>query len=193
VLHANACDTARGEDTAAAVLGGEHNTNYAAHGVHRRQLVGSILHAAGVLSDGTLARQTASTIRSVSAPKGIGTHALTTSCACQPLQSAVAFSSVAALLGSPGQSNYAAANAALDGTARQMLLRGVPAISVQWGEWGGGGMATAGETSGPSHKKTRRDVGMSALSPAAGLFALEALLLAVSAPPQGPSGKTLKS
>jgi acyl carrier protein len=50
----------------------------------------------------------------------------------------VQFSSMAALLGSPGQTNYAAANGALDGVA----AAGRPGwMSLQWGPWGGGGMA----------------------------------------------------
>eukprot|EP00959_Pyramimonas_sp_CCMP1952_P262388 5486405-Pyramimonas_sp.AAC.1 len=66
---------------------------------------------------------------------------------------------------SQGQSNYAAANAALDSAAVELLGQGTPARSVQWGEWGGGGMASAGATASAAHARARHTVGMGVLSP----------------------------
>ena len=70
-----------------------------------------------MLCDAVLARQSAATLRSAMAPKLGGCTALERSLHGCPLASSLLFSSLAALLGSAGQANYAAANAALDAEA----------------------------------------------------------------------------
>ena len=82
----------------------------------------------------------------------------------------VMFSSVASLLGSPGQSNYAAANSALDAAAASLSASGIPALSIQWGAWAGGGMAAGDAGTAARVERT----GMALVKPENGLAALSA-------------------
>jgi acyl transferase domain-containing protein/acyl carrier protein len=100
-----------------------------------------VLHCAGVLEDATLARLSLGHFRTVMAPKVRGAwnlHALTRD---EPLDFFVLYSSVASLLGLPGQGNYAAANAAMDALAHHRRAQGLPALSVNWGPFAEVGLA----------------------------------------------------
>lgn len=99
-----------------------------------------VFHVAGVLDDGTLLQQDWDRYRAVLAPKVIGAHHLDRCTRDLPLDLFVLFSSFVAVLGSPGQANYAAANAALDSLAHHRSALGLPATSVNWGPWEGVGM-----------------------------------------------------
>jgi myxalamid-type polyketide synthase MxaE and MxaD len=132
-----------------------------------------VIHAAGVLDDGVLQQMSWERFTKVMAPKiqgGWHLHQLTQEL---PLDFFVCFSSTASLLGSAGQGNYAAANAFLDGLADYRRSLGLPGLSVNWGAWGDGGMATR---LADQFQSRIRSLGMSSIPPAQGLQILDQLL-----------------
>jgi NAD(P)-dependent dehydrogenase (short-subunit alcohol dehydrogenase family)/3-oxoacyl-(acyl-carrier-protein) synthase len=103
-----------------------------------------VWHAAGVIVDGLLQKQTAQGLASVYAPKAHGVLALHNECVPAPLRACTLFSSVVVLLGGAGQANYSAANACLDALASLRRVHSLPAVSVQWSAWAEVGMAARG-------------------------------------------------
>jgi acyl-coenzyme A synthetase/AMP-(fatty) acid ligase/3-oxoacyl-(acyl-carrier-protein) synthase/NADPH:quinone reductase-like Zn-dependent oxidoreductase/acyl carrier protein len=101
-----------------------------------------VWHAAGVLSDGLLAKHNSQTLTHVYGPKAHGSFLLQRATAAAPLERSLAFSSVVALLGGAGQSNYSAANCCLDAQAAYRRASGRVGTAVQWGPWGEVGMAS---------------------------------------------------
>ncbi len=131
-----------------------------------------VLHCAGVLDDGIVEHQEPARFRSVMTPKIQGAwnlHALTRE---EPLDFFVLYSSVASLLGTPGQSNYAAANAAMDALAHHRRQQGLPASSINWGPFSEVGLAVAQSNRG--ERLAYR--GMASFSPKQGEALLERLL-----------------
>jgi acyl carrier protein len=119
-----------------------------------------------------LLRQDHARFHKVMAPKVLGAlhlHALTREA---PLDFFVMYASAAGLLGSPGQGNYAAANAFLDALAHHRKARGLPALSIDWGAFSGVGLAAAQDNRGA--RLVSR--GMRSLTPDEGLSALRRLL-----------------
>lgn len=92
-----------------------------------------IAHAATVLEDAMLANQTLEQFRTVLAAKVFGAINLHELTMHLPLDFFIFYSSFSALLGVPGQGNYAAANSFLDALAHHRRRRGMPALSVNWG------------------------------------------------------------
>jgi acyl carrier protein/NAD(P)-dependent dehydrogenase (short-subunit alcohol dehydrogenase family) len=128
-----------------------------------------VLHAAAVVEDATLANISDELLARDWAPKAYGAwhlhQALQERKADQTLDWFCSFSSAAALLGSPGQGAYAAANSWLDAFTHWRRAQGLPATSIAWGAWGEVGRATAlAESSG------------AAIAPDDGAYAFEALL-----------------
>ncbi|MEM9457591.1 MAG: SDR family NAD(P)-dependent oxidoreductase [Myxococcota bacterium] len=104
--------------------------------------VRGVVHAAGVLRDATLANLGRDALHQVLRPKVSGAWWLHELTADDPLEIFALFSSISALLGSPGQANYASANAFLDALAHHRRGRGLPAMSIGWGAWAGIGVAS---------------------------------------------------
>ncbi len=90
----------------------------------------------------------------------------------QPTYMSVLFSSIAAVFGSPGQANYSAANAALDGLASLWQSQGQGAVALSWGAWSGGGMASQD----PQSVARMERMGLGMISVAEGLAALGGVL-----------------
>lgn len=103
--------------------------------------ISGIIHAAGVAGDGFLIRKEQDTIDSVLRPKIDGTILLHQLTEDDELDFFVLFSSVNALYGEAGQSDYAAANGFLDGFARYRSGLGRHTVSINWPAWADIGMA----------------------------------------------------
>ncbi len=131
-----------------------------------------VIHAAGVLDDGILVKQTADRFAAVMAPKVAGAWNLHLATAGDPLDFFVLFSSLASILGAPAQASYAAGNAFLDALAHHRHAAGRPALSVNWGAWGEVGLAAAQD----NRAKRVAGQGVRSLTSEQGIRALARLL-----------------
>jgi NADPH:quinone reductase-like Zn-dependent oxidoreductase/short-subunit dehydrogenase/acyl carrier protein len=132
--------------------------------------LGGVIHSVLVLDDGVLAEQTSQRFERVMSPKVVGAWNLHELTKDKSLDFFVLFSSASSLFGAAGQSNYAAANAFLDALAEERQSQGLPALSIAWGAWSGGGaLARVDEAN-------RRRLERSALSPDEGLALFERAL-----------------
>ncbi|MBB4679599.1 acyl transferase domain-containing protein/acyl carrier protein [Crossiella cryophila] len=100
---------------------------FAAHPVR------TVVHTAGVLDDGVIGSLTAERVHRVLAPKVDALWHLHELAA--PDTALVVFSSLAGLLGGPGQGNYAAGNTFADTLVQWRRDRGLPGVSLAWGAW----------------------------------------------------------
>jgi polyketide synthase 12 len=119
-----ACDTSNPAELAAALdtVGDGHPLT-------------AVIHAAGVLDDAVVTDLRPEQLDAVLAAKADAAWHLDRLTADRDLAAFVLFSSAAGILGSPGQANYAAANAFLDALARRRHHTQRAATSVAWGYW----------------------------------------------------------
>jgi len=139
--------------------------------------VAGVIHAAMVLDDGILANLDAERFRRVLAPKVAGAENLDHVVRGEPLDYFVLFSSVTTLIGNPGQANYVAANAYMEGLARRRRQKGLPALAIGWGPILDVGAVAQSE---------KLQAGLQKLTGVTGLRAREALALMEQALEQAP-------
>ncbi|WP_340539823.1 type I polyketide synthase [Nocardioides sp. GXZ039] len=97
--------------------------------------IGVVVHAAGEHRDSPVDRLTVEDLEAALAAKldgAVHLHELTRDL---DLEAFVLFSSVAGAVGTAGQANYAAANAALDALSRRRVSQGLVSTSIAWGLW----------------------------------------------------------
>ena len=103
----------------------------------------AVVHTAGAGLTAAVAETSMTELAGVVAGKVAGALHLDELTRGLDLEQFVLFSSAAATWGSGAEGGYAAANEFLNGLAQVRLSRGLPAVSVAWGPWSGGGLITA--------------------------------------------------
>ena len=132
--------------------------------------VRGVIHAAGSVSDHLLVNMTETTFAEVIAPKIAGTRALHDTFRDHDLEFFIMFGSVGSVIASPGQGNYAAANAFLDAFAHYRQAQGLPALTIGWGPW------SVGMVEELNLEKIYARRGIELITPAAGVRILDRLI-----------------
>ena len=169
-------DVSRAEDVErvlGAIGSGIDHDGVAERPPGRRLRLRGVVHAAGLVEDGTLARQRWDGFARVMAPKVLGGWHLHRQTRDLDLDFFVVFSSMTAMLGNAGQGNYAAANAFLDALVHYRRGLGLPGLALDWGIWRDVGMAAADPARRLAPLEAR---GIDGIGPEEGMAAMEALL-----------------
>ncbi|QIJ65458.1 type I polyketide synthase [Streptomyces sp. JB150] len=124
-----------------------------------------VVHTAAVLEDALVTEAEPGRLHRVWAPKAGGAWRLHEATSGLGLDWWIGYSSFASLAGSPGQAEYAAANAFLDSVVALRRAAGLPALAVNWGPWGDIGAV-----------RGRAVPGVGAIDAREGFAALEALI-----------------
>ncbi len=135
--------------------------------------LGGIIHSVGVLSDAAIGNQTWENFETVLWPKILGAWHLHRATIDRDLDMFVLFSSVAGVLGNPGQANHAAANAFLDQLAAHRRSLGLAGQAIAWGAW-----SDIGEAEEQRERMARRSAsgGLEWITPQQGLKAFDRLV-----------------
>jgi acyl transferase domain-containing protein/acyl carrier protein len=158
-----ACDVADREALAAILAG-----------ISAERPLGAVFHCAGIVDDGVIDSLDRGRIEGVFGAKADAARHLHELTRESELSHFVLFSSAAGLLGTPGQANYAAANAFCDGLAAHRHAQGLPATSLTWGPWArSGGM---GDDLDAADRARLRRLGLVALESEEGLELLDVAL-----------------
>jgi acyl transferase domain-containing protein len=110
-------------------------------GVPDKYPLRSVVHTAAALDDGAIDDLTPDQVAYALRAKGdaaLHLHELTRD---MDLTAFVVYSSVSAVFGVTGQANYAPGNAYCEALVHHRRSLGLPATSISWGAWAGGGMA----------------------------------------------------
>jgi polyketide synthase 7 len=134
-----------------------------------------IVHAAGILDDGLISSLTPDRVDAVLRAKVDGAWNLHELTRHLDLSAFVVFSSMAGIVGTPGQANYAAANSFLDGLAAYRRAHGLPGLSLAWGLWEQASVMTA--HLGDRDKARMSRIGLAPLSTEQALAAFDAAML----------------
>jgi len=130
-----------------------------------------IIHAAGVLDDAVIENQNWTKFERVISPKIYGAWNLHKLSLDIELDFFILFSSVSSIIGSPGQSNYASANAYLDSLSNYRRSKGLPALCINWGRW-----SEIGQAADMEIEQRLNNRGILSISPNQGLIVFEHLL-----------------
>ncbi len=135
-----------------------------------RPPIRGVFHVAGIVEDRLMTQMTEEIFSKVYRPKVMGSWLLHSLLKDEPIEHFVMFSSIASLVTSSGQCNYAAGNAFLDALAMHRRREGLPGLSINWGPWAVGMVK---ELNLIEHYKRR---GMDVIGPKSGIQVLEHML-----------------
>jgi acyl transferase domain-containing protein/surfactin synthase thioesterase subunit/acyl carrier protein len=132
-----------------------------------------VVHSAGVLEDGILAQLDWDRFARLFEPRVYGSWLLHAHTKTLELDFFILKSSLLSLLGSAGQGNYTASSAFLDALAAHRRSADLPARTINWSAWSGGGLATV---SGARGEAMWSSLGVEFISPDVAMQAFESLM-----------------